>query len=99
MHALRQPTDKQFEFATALGIDAKGKSFRILSAEIADTLELKSHESIRTLRLKRGTRVRYAGPREDMPRDLVVSAIAQNGYVYFKGTSKYCRPWHLTRGE
>lgn len=99
MHALRQPTDKQLEYATALGIDVNGKSFRVLSAEIADALELKSHESIRTLKLKRGTRVRCAGPREDMTRDLVVSTIAPNGYVYFKGTSKYCRPWHLTRGE
>ena len=99
MHTLRQPTDKQVQYAAALGIDINGKSFRVLSAEIADTLELKSHETIRTLKLKRGMRVRYAGPRDDMPRELVVSAIGENGYVYFRGTSKYCRPWHLTRGD
>ncbi len=99
VHTLRQPTDKQLEYGAALGIDVNGKSFRVLSAEIADTLEIKSYEAIRKLKLKRGTRLRYAGPRDDMPKDLVVSAIAQNGYVYFRGTPKYCRPWHLTRED
>jgi len=95
MYNLRQPTKKQIELAKSLGIITKGKSFRVLSAEIADKIELNSFEHIKQMHLKPGLEVKYVGNRGDLPRDLTISYIGKNGFIYFKGTSKYCRPWDI----
>ena len=95
MYSLRQPTKKQIELAKSFGIITKGKSFRVLSAEIADKIELNSFEYINKLHLKPGLEVKYVGNRIDFPRDLAISSIAKNGFIYFKGISKYCRPWNI----
>lgn len=94
-HQLRQPSEKQITLALSLGLDVRGKSFRVLSAEITDALELKAFTTIDNLKLHPADSVNYIGPREDMPRRLTVSTIAKNGFIHFRKTSKYCRPWDL----
>ena len=93
MHKLREPTEKQLKLAESLGLATQGKLFRVLSAEIADALEVKSFEFVEENGIKPGMKVEYLGLREDIPQYLVVSTVAKTGYLYFKGTSKYCRPW------
>jgi len=95
MYNLRQPTKKQIKLAKSLGIITKGKSFRVLSAEIADKIELNLFEYIEKMHLEAGLEVKYVGNRVDLPRDLTISSIGKNGFIYFKGTSKYCRPWDI----
>lgn len=95
MYQLRQPTEKQKELANSLGINTEGKSFRILSAEIGDVLELKSFATVKKNRIRAGTKVKYIGSRDDMPQKLAVGSVGKNGYLYFKGTAKYCRPWDV----
>lgn len=95
MHKLRQPTEKQLELAESLGIATQGKSFRVLSAEITDALEVKSFAFVEKHGIQPGMKVEYVGSREDIPKYLVVSTVAKTGYLYFKGTSKYCRPWDV----
>ena len=96
-HKLRLPTEKQIKLAKSLNIDIKGKTFRVLSAEIADTLEVKSFKFIQDNKIKPGTKVEYTGIRNDLPKELIVSSIGKKGYVYFKKTNKYCRPWELKK--
>ena len=95
MYSPRQPTKKQIELAESLGIIAKGKSFRVLTAEITDKIELNSFKYIEQMHLKPELEVKYIGNRIDFPRDLTISSIGKNGFIYFKGTSKYCRPWNI----
>lgn len=89
------PTDKQIELAKSLNIKVEGKSYRVISAEIADRIEIESFNRVKKMGLKPGCKVEYVGPRKDLPKTLIVSSIGINGYVYFKGTSKYCRPKYL----
>jgi hypothetical protein len=95
MHELRRPTDKQNALAKSLGLSTEGKSFRVLTAEITDALEIKSFAVVKEYGLASGVEVEYVGPRTDMPSLLVISTVAANGYLYFKGTSRYCRPWEV----
>lgn len=92
---IRPPTEKQIRLATDLGIDVKRKTFRVLSAEIADELDRRSDEYVRRHRLEPGLPVKYIGKREDMPRRLVISSYGKNCYLYFKGVAAYCRPWDV----
>ena len=62
---------------------------------IADALELKAFATVDNLKLQAGDSVNYIGPRLDMPKRLIVSTIGKNGYIYFRRTSKYCRPWDI----
>lgn len=94
-HQLRQPSEKQISLARSLGLDVQGKSFRVLSAEITDALELKAFATIDNLGLQPGDSVNYIGPRDDLPKRLTVSTIGKNGFIHFRKTSKYCRPWDL----
>jgi hypothetical protein len=89
------PSERQAEYARSLGIDPDGKSARVVSAEIQDQLEAAARVQVEERGLRPGTRVRYTGPRSDMPRTLTVSTIGRNGFVFFKRTPKYCRPWYL----
>jgi len=95
MYNFRQPTKKQIKLANSLGIITKDKSFRVLTAEIADKIELDSFKYIEQMHLKSGLEVKYVGNRVDFPRDLTISSIGKNGFIYFKGTLKYCRPWNI----
>ena len=95
MYNLRQPTKKQIKFAKSLGIITKDKSFRVLTAEIADEIELNSFNYIEQMQLKSGFKVKYIGDRVDLPKNLTISSIGKNGFIYLKGTSKYCRPWDI----
>ena len=95
MHRLRQPTENQLKLAKTLGISVEGKSFRVLSAEIEDRLENKAFETVQRESIIPGIKVEYIGDRKDMPSRLVVSIVSKNGYLYFKQTSKYCRPWDV----
>ena len=95
MYNLKQPTKKQINLANSLGIITKDKSFRVLTAEIADKIELNSFKYIEQMYLESGLEVKYVGNRVDFPRDLTISSIEKNGFIYFKGTSKYCRPWDI----
>ena len=92
---LRQPTPKQIALAASMGIPTNGKTFRVLSAEIADAIDLKSFKTTESKGIKPGVKVEYIGNRKDMPKTLVVSTVALNGFIYFKETNKYCRPWDL----
>jgi hypothetical protein len=47
------------------------------------------------MHLESGLEVKYVGNRGDLPRNLTISSIGKNGFIYFKGTSKYCRPWDI----
>ncbi len=89
------PSLRQADYARSLGIDPEDKSARVVSAEIQDQLEAAAQVQVEERGLRPGVRVRYTGARTDMPRSLVISAIARNGFVYFKRTPKYCRPWYL----
>jgi hypothetical protein len=89
------PSQRQADYARSLGIDPEQKSARVVSAEIQDQLEAAARIQVEERGLRPGVRVRYIGPRTDMPRSLTVSTIGRNGFVFFKGTSKYCRPWYL----
>jgi hypothetical protein len=95
MYNFRQPTKKQIKLANSLGIITKDKSFRVLTAEIADKIELDSFKYIEQMHLKSGLEVKYVGNRVDFPRYLTISSIGKNGFIYFKGTLKYCRPWNI----
>ena len=95
MYNVRKPTNKQIKYAKDLGIATKDKSFRVLSAEIEDKLEMNSFEYIEKMKLKPGMKVKYIGNRKDLPIYLTISSIAKNGFVFFKGSSKYCRPWNI----
>ena len=95
MYNVRKPTDKQIKYAKDLGIITKNKSFRVPSAEIEDKLEMNSFEHIEKMKLKPGMKVKYIGNRKDLPIYLTLSSIAKNGFVFFKGSSKYCRPWKI----
>ena len=95
MYSLRQPTEKQIKLAKSLSIITKDKSFRVLTAEITDKIELNSFKYIEQMHLESGLEVKYFGSRGDLPRDLTISSIGKNGFIYFKGTSKYCRPWNI----
>ena len=92
MYNVRKPSDKQIKYAKDLGIITKDKSFRVLSAEIEDKLEMNSFEYIQNMKLKPGMKVEYTGDRKDLSKYLTISSIKKEGLVYFKGTSKYCRP-------
>lgn len=95
MHKLRPPTEKQVELAKSLGLDVSGKSFRVLSAEISDALEIKSFKTVESQGIRPGSVVEYVGNRHDMPKRVVVSSVAKTGYLFFKSTHKYCRPWDV----
>jgi len=95
MHKLREPTEKQKALALSLGLKIEGKSFRVLSAEITDTLEVKSFQEAEAKGLSEGVPVRYVGERLDMPAKLIISTVAKNGFIFFKRTSKHCRPWEI----
>ena len=95
MHKLRLPTPKQIELAKSIGLDPRDKSFRVLSAEISDALEVKSFDVVGSEGIRLGTEVEYIGSRNDMLRHLLVSAVGKNGYLYFKGTHSYCRPYRF----
>ena len=95
MYNVKKPTNKQIKYAKDLGIEIQGKSFRVLSAEIEDKLEMNSFEYIEKMKLKPGMKVKYIGNRKNLPIYLTISSIAKNGFVFFKGSSKYCRPWSI----
>ena len=95
MHQLRQPTQKQISLAKSLGLSVRGESFRVLSAKIADTLEVRAFETVHEQGIRPGIKVEYVGDRSDMPERLIVSTVARNGYLFFRGTPKYCRPWDV----
>jgi len=97
VHQLRRPTNKQVKLAQGLGISIEGKSFRVLSAEIADSLEAKSFETVSRESIAPGMKVEYVRQRVDMPTHLEVSSVSKNGFLYLKRTSKYCRPWDIRR--
>lgn len=96
MFNIRKPSNKQIKYAKDLGIITKDKSFRVLSAEIEDKLEENSFEYITKMKLKPGMKVEYTGNRKDLSKYLTISSITKEGFVYFKRTSKYCRPWNIT---
>jgi hypothetical protein len=91
------PSERQLEYARGLGIDPEGKSARVLSAEIQDQLEAAAQATILERGIRKGVKVRYLGSRTDLPPNLVVSTVSKNGFVYFKRTAKYCRPWNVER--
>ena len=88
MHQLRQPTQKQISLGKSLGLSVCGKSFRVLSAEIADALEVRAFETVQGQGIRPGIEVEYIGGRTDMPKRLVVNTLARNGYLFFRGTPK-----------
>lgn len=67
----------------------------MISALIADELELKAFRTVEAEKIYPGDRVVYAGPRDDMPKELVVRSVSSNGYLFFRNTNKYCRPWFV----
>lgn len=95
LNAVRQPSERQIKYAESLGIDPEGKSFRVLTALIGDVLDIKAYKYVVEHEIEPGLRVRYIGDRDDMPKELTVSTVGQNGFLYFKKTHKYCRPWNV----
>lgn len=94
---IKEPTEKQKELAKKIGIVLKGQTQRVLSAQITDELERKSFKHIEASKFISGLKVKYAGDRKDMPKNLIISSIGKNGYLYFKSTNKYCRPWDVKK--
>ena len=93
---IRPPTERQIAAAKRLGISVEGKTFRLISAEIGDELDRRSDAHMQKHGLASGMRVKYVGPREHVPRPLVISSYGKNCYVYFKGGSSFfCRPWDI----
>ena len=62
---------------------------------MTEAIESRAFETMQREELGTGIIVEYIGDRDDMPKRLVVSTIAKNGYLHFKGTHKYCRPWDV----
>jgi hypothetical protein len=93
---IRQPTPKQIALAKKLGIPTGGTTFRVISAHIGDELDRRSDAHMQKHGLKAGMKVKYSGPHQNPPRNLVISSYGKNCFVYFKGGSAfYCRPWHI----
>ncbi|MBI4703438.1 MAG: hypothetical protein HY744_20180 [Deltaproteobacteria bacterium] len=94
-YQVRTPTEKQVALAVSLGITTAGKSFRVLSAEIADAMERRAFATIERDGIVPGTLVEYTGPRSDLAGIWRVSSVARDGFLHFRRTPKYCRPWHV----
>ena len=92
---IKNPSQKQKELAEKLGIILNNQTQRVLSAEINDELERKSFKYVKDNKFIPGLKIIYIGKRKDMPKILIISTIAKNGYLYFKTTNKYCRPWDV----
>lgn len=93
--SVRPATHRRIQYTESLGIDSEDESFRVLSAEIEDVLEAHAVATVEELEIEPGDLVRYERDRDDLPEELVVSSFGADGYLHFRGTKQYCRPWFV----
>ena len=74
-------SERQVEFAASLGLDTSKDSMAVASARIQERLDERNAELIRTMRLAPGVRVKW----KQWNREMVISSIAENGRLWFKG--------------
>jgi|SRR6185312_3455828 len=80
---LGRPSPKQCALAEKFGFDISGMSKGVGSAVIDDIMHQLNMEAIEKHRLAPGVAVRHPGRPYD--RNLVISSVAPDGTVYFKG--------------
>ncbi|HEU0178696.1 MAG TPA: hypothetical protein VFV58_30910 [Blastocatellia bacterium] len=84
-------SERQIEFASALGLTVDTDSSLIASAKIADELFVRNKAALELLQLKPGdcVRVRHqfelAGEQREWVEEFVVSSVQPNGRIMFKG--------------
>jgi hypothetical protein len=79
-------TQKQIDFAKSLGLDVTNDSRAVASARISDALNENNQKLINEWGLTPGKHVRW----KKWKREMVISSIAQNGLLWFKGGNGYC---------
>jgi hypothetical protein len=80
---LGEPTPKQMELARRFGYDISATSRRVGDAIINDVMTKLNHEAILSQRLARGVAV--INEHDRLRRIFVISSIAEDGTVYFRG--------------
>ena len=84
-------SERQIEFASALGLTVDTDSSLVASAKIADELFIQNKAALEQLQLKPGDRVRvhqqfeFAGEQREWVEEFVVSSVQSNGRIMFKG--------------
>lgn len=78
---VRASTEAQRAYARSLGIDVSSDSLLVASARIEEALLERNHELIRKYNLRPGTHVIW----NQRQREMVISSIAENGRLWFKG--------------
>jgi len=84
-------SERQIEFASALGLTVDTDSSLVASAKIADELFIQNKAALEQLQLKPGDRVRvhqqfeFAGEQREWVEEFVVSSVQPNGRIMFKG--------------
>ena len=76
---------KQIDYAAALGIDVSEDPKRVASAKIQEQLDKRNESLVREMGLAPGDKV-YWGRLE---REMVISSIAKNSRLWFKGGNGY----------
>ena len=86
-----EASERQIEFASALGLTVGGDSSLVASAKIADELFVRNKAALERLQLRPGERVRvrqqfeFAGEQREWVEEFVVSSIQPNCRIMFKG--------------
>ncbi|WP_339749474.1 hypothetical protein [uncultured Rubinisphaera sp.] len=80
---LGSPSEKQCELAKKFGFDISSSSRQVGNAVIEDIMLQLNHESIEKESLEPGVVVRNV--HDQRKQSLVISSIAEDGTVYFKG--------------
>jgi len=81
-YEVRPASEAQISYAMSLGFDVSNDSTLVARAKIEDALIQRNHELIRKHSLKPGARVLW---NQQQQREMVISSIAVNGRLWFKG--------------
>ncbi|MGR8981886.1 MAG: hypothetical protein ACU84H_17595 [Gammaproteobacteria bacterium] len=74
-------TEKQVSYAASLGVDVSKDTRRVASARIQEKHDERSHALIQSMGLAPGVQVLW----KERERLMVISSIAQNGRLWFRG--------------
>jgi hypothetical protein len=77
----RPASDHQVSYASSLGLDVTKDSLEVASARIQERLNDRNAELIAEMKLTPGSRVFW----KSWKREMIVSSIAENGRLWFKG--------------
>jgi hypothetical protein len=84
-------SERQIDFAKALGLDVTADSSLVASAKIGEELFVRNKAALEKLQLKPGDRVsvrhqfEFAGEMREWVEEFVISSIQPNGRIMFKG--------------